>query len=93
MLESVLVAAERMSESSRTEPGCNEYRFSRDLTDPTVLVLAEEWATEDALQTHLASPDFTAFAEVFGRAIEGDPTFVRFDTAGPRPLFGATSDQ
>jgi quinol monooxygenase YgiN len=88
MLETVLAAAALMSESSRTEPGCNGYRFSQDVADPTVLVLAEEWASEDALQTHLASPGFAAFAEVFGRAIDGIPDFVRFDADGGRPLFG-----
>jgi quinol monooxygenase YgiN len=88
MLETVLAAAVLMSESSRTEPGCGGYRFSRDVADPAVLVLAEEWASEDALQTHLASPGFADFAKVFVGAVEGTPEFVRFDTAGGRPLFG-----
>jgi quinol monooxygenase YgiN len=88
MLETVLAAAVLISESSRTEPGCNAYRFSQDVADPAVLVLAEEWASEDALQTHLASPGFADFAKVFARAVEGTPEFVRFDAAGGRPLFG-----
>jgi quinol monooxygenase YgiN len=88
MLETVLAAAVLISESSRTEPGCNSYRFSQDVADSTVLVLAEEWASEDALQTHLASPGFADFAKVFAGAVEGTPEFVRFDAAAGRPLFG-----
>jgi quinol monooxygenase YgiN len=88
MLETVLAAAVLMSESSRTEPGCSGYRFSRDVADPDVLVLAEEWASEDALQTHLASPGFADFAKVFAGAMEGTPEFVRFDAGDGRPLFG-----
>jgi quinol monooxygenase YgiN len=87
-LETVLAAAALISESSRTEPGCDGYRFSQDVADPAVLVLAEEWASEDALQAHLASPGFAGFAKVFAGAIEGTPEFVRFDATGGRPLFG-----
>jgi quinol monooxygenase YgiN len=72
----------------RHPQGCNAYRFSQDVADPAVLVLAEEWASEDALQTHLASPGFADFAKVFAEAIEGTPEFVRFDAAAGRPLFG-----
>ena len=87
-LETVLAAAALISESSRTEPGCNAYRFSQDIADRAVLVLAEEWASEDALQAHLASPGFADFAKIFAGAVEGTPQFVRFEATDGRPLFG-----
>jgi quinol monooxygenase YgiN len=77
-----------MSNSSRAEPGCNRYQFSQDVVDPTVLVLMEEWASEEALQTHLASPAFAEFAEIFSRAFDGTPEFVRFSAHDGEPLFG-----
>jgi len=52
------------------------------------LVLTEEWASEDALQTHLASPGFADFAKVFAESLEGTPEFVRFEAAEGLPLFG-----
>jgi quinol monooxygenase YgiN len=88
MLEAVLAAAALISKSSRTEPGCNRYQFSQDVADPTVLVLMEEWVSEEALQTHLASPGFAEFAEIFGRAFDGTPEFVRFSANDGEPLFG-----
>jgi quinol monooxygenase YgiN len=87
-LATVLTVAARIGESSRTEPGCREYRFAQDVADPAVLVLAGEWASEEALQAHLASPGFAAFVDVLGRAIEGNPEFTGFGVAASRPLFG-----
>ncbi|MFS8200390.1 putative quinol monooxygenase [Streptomyces sp. CWNU-52B] len=88
MLDAVLTAAALISKSSRAEPGCNRYQFSQDVADPTVLVLMEEWASEEALQTHLASPEFAEFAELFSRAFDGTPEFVRFSAHDGEPLFG-----
>jgi quinol monooxygenase YgiN len=90
-LEAVRTAAIHMSKASQTEPGCRRYQFSQDLADPTVLVLTEEWTSEEALRTHLASPAFAEFAELFGQAVDGAPQFVRFNAADERPLFGATT--
>jgi len=87
-LEAVLAAAVQIGESSRTEPGCIAYRFSQDVADQALLVLAEEWASEDALQAHLASPGFADFAKIFAGAVQETPRFVRFDAADGRPLFG-----
>jgi quinol monooxygenase YgiN len=88
LLETVLAAAVRMSEASLLEPGCISYQFSRDITDPARLLLAEEWASQDALDTHLASTGFADFARVLGRAVAARPRFVRFDAGESRPLFG-----
>jgi quinol monooxygenase YgiN len=88
MLDALRVAATRMSKASRAEPGCNYYRFSLDLDDPTMLILAEEWASEEALEKHLAMPTFAKFSEVFARAIAGQPEFRRFNAEDAQPLFG-----
>jgi quinol monooxygenase YgiN len=88
MLEETRSAAIRMGEASRAEPGCNEYRFATDLADPAVMVLAEEWASEGALQAHMATPHFTSFSELLARAIAAPPDFRRFDAQDACPLFG-----
>ena len=88
MLEEARSAAIQMGEASRAEPGCNDYGFTQDLADPGVLVLREEWASEEALQVHMATPSFASFAELLARVIAAPPDFRRFDAQDGRPLFG-----
>ncbi len=64
MLEETRSAAIQVGEASRADPGCNEYLFTQDLVDPAVLILAEEWASAEALQAHLATPRFAALPAV-----------------------------
>ncbi|WP_305790247.1 putative quinol monooxygenase [Symbioplanes lichenis] len=52
----------------------------------SALVLAEEWASDEALQTHLSSPGFAAFVEVIRPAVAELPTITRFGDATGRPL-------
>lgn len=82
----VLTAAARMSEASRAEPGCLRYYCAQDVGDPNTLVLVEEWATDEALQTHLSSPAFAAFVEIIRPALSESPTITRFGDATGRPL-------
>jgi quinol monooxygenase YgiN len=88
MLEETRSAAIQMGEAGRANPGCNEYLFTQDLVDPAVLILAEERASAEALQAHLATPRFAAFAELIARVIAAEPDFRRFDAQDARPLFG-----
>jgi quinol monooxygenase YgiN len=88
MLDASRDAATRMSKASRGEPGCNYYHFSIDLDDPTTLILAEEWESEEAFEKHLATQTFAEFSEVFARAIAGPPEFRRFNAEDAQPLFG-----
>ena len=41
--------------TSRAEPGCLEYTFSADPTDPGRVMLFERWASQKDLDTHLAA--------------------------------------
>ena len=84
MLEETRSAAIQMGEASRADPGCNEYLFTQDLVDPAVLILAEEWASAEALQAHMATPRFASFSELLARVIAAQPDFLRFDASRPR---------
>lgn len=58
-------ALEVMRETSR-EKGCIVYRFYRDLENPGLFRVYEEWETEDDLKAHLATPHLAAFRERLG---------------------------
>jgi quinol monooxygenase YgiN len=87
MLEEVRAAAVQLAKTSRAEPRCNEFLFTRDLADPTVMVLTEEWASEEALQAHFATPYFRSFSKLLEGAIAAPPELRRFDAQDSRPLF------
>jgi quinol monooxygenase YgiN len=47
---------EAMIRATRAEAGCASYAYSADLLDPDLLLVAEEWASEAALDEHMQSP-------------------------------------
>lgn len=50
-------------EPSRAEPGCIEYHMLRDAQDPTLFIFYEVWASQAALDEHMALPHMHAFHE------------------------------
>jgi quinol monooxygenase YgiN len=57
-LESLLGPFERWAAG---EPGCRRYTFAATLADPSRFVLVSEWDSEDALDAHYRSQEFTEF--------------------------------
>lgn len=54
-------AAIAMAAATRKEPGCLDYAFSQDLSDPDLVRIAERWRDEDALQRHFTQPHMATF--------------------------------
>jgi quinol monooxygenase YgiN len=46
----------RQVEPTRAEPGCINYDFHVDATDPCVFVFYENWTSQSALDEHLKLP-------------------------------------
>ena len=72
---------------TRAEPGCLEYTFSADPTDPGRIMLMERWASQQDLAAHLAAAK--ARPPSSGGAVKpkGASVFV-YDVTGERPLGG-----
>src|SRR5262245_14067883 len=83
--DEALQAAVRMMEATRAEPGCRAYRFSTDLTDPTLVHLFEEWDDEQALAAHFATPHMAEFQRVLPAVLAGGLDLKRYvvTSAGP----------
>jgi len=47
-------------EPTRQEPGAIKYELLQNQSDPTDFTFIEEWASNEALETHLASPHLQA---------------------------------
>jgi quinol monooxygenase YgiN len=71
--EAVAAALKALVEPSRAEEGCLLYDACRMTDDPTQLVVLEEWASQDALETHMKTPHFRGFLAKVGESLDGAP--------------------
>ena len=53
--EALLASRMDAMRATRKEPGCLEYTFSADPTDPGRVMLFERWASQKDLEVHLAA--------------------------------------
>ena len=60
------VAALKMMEETRKEPGCLVYEFSQVVGAPHRFRVYEEWVDRAALQAHFETPHMAAFGEALG---------------------------
>ena len=58
---------ERLVETTRAEPGCQQYDLHVDNTDPTVFLFHENWDNRELWQAHMNAPHIAAF----GAATQG----------------------
>ena len=56
-------AAEAVVASTRQEPGCQWYGIAVDVTDPCVVWISEQWASQADLDAHLKTAHVGAFLE------------------------------
>jgi quinol monooxygenase YgiN len=52
---------ERFERWAAGEPGCRRYTFAATLADPSRVVLVSEWDSQEALDAHYQSQEFTEF--------------------------------
>ncbi len=50
-----------MLAASRAEPGCIEYHYGPDLSDPDAFLVIEKWDSWDALNAHFEKPHLKAW--------------------------------
>jgi len=58
-----------MERASRAEPGCLDYVFASEVSDPTIVRIVEKWESPEALRAHFATPHMAAFQA----AMQKDP--------------------
>jgi quinol monooxygenase YgiN len=65
----------KLTEASRTEPGCVMYLVHRHKTEPRRFFIYEQYKDDAALEAHRAAPHFLQFAKKelpkLGERIEG----------------------
>jgi len=63
-------ALRALVEPSRAEAGCGQYDLHRDLADPRVFYVIEQWASDAVLEAHNASAHFRDFQSSAGDTLE-----------------------
>lgn len=71
--------------AARAEPGCLEYAFSADPTDPARVLVIERWARQEDLDAHLAATQTRRAASRAGEPPTTASIFV-YDVTAERPL-------
>ena len=56
-------AAKAVVAATRQEDGCEWYGIASDVTDPYVVWISEQWASQAHLDVHLKTPHVAAFLE------------------------------
>jgi len=57
-IEKILELTKEMVEITVKEEGCIKYEFFQDIKDPKVMLMIEEWESEEALNLHMAAEHF-----------------------------------
>ncbi|MEH2261001.1 putative quinol monooxygenase [Nostoc sp.] len=65
-------------EPTRQEVGTIEYKLLQNQYDPTDFTFVEEWASSEALNTHLDSPHFQAAAAKLEGLVTAAPDIRRY---------------
>ncbi|MEH2280162.1 MAG: putative quinol monooxygenase [Nostoc sp.] len=65
-------------EPTRQEAGVIEYKLLQNQDDPTDFTFVEEWASSEALNTHLDSPHFQAAAAKLENLVTAAPDIRRY---------------
>lgn len=58
-MDEFLILANELVRQTRKEKGCLSYELVQDVDSPDILIIIEEWESEEALIMHKASGHFT----------------------------------
>lgn len=68
--------------STRREPGCVAYYLNRDVDDPSVFVMYEQFASVAALEAHAKTPHVAELLKKIGPLLDGAPAVKVYSVAG-----------
>jgi quinol monooxygenase YgiN len=84
--EDLIEAARAVGKATREEPGNLHYSMSPDIDDAGRIQVAERWADDDALSSHMKSAHMATFRGALGGFGIKGASLTRWDTDEGRPL-------
>ncbi len=79
--------AKQMAET-QAEDGCQQYIFSRDVTNPNRLLISEHWRDGEALAAHGKTAHMAEFNKAIASATIKAISVKAYEVAGVRVLLG-----
>ena len=86
-VEAAMALGATMAEASLAEEGCSAYGFWQSPADPTQVRVFEEWASQDALDLHFATPHMAEFMAGIGQLAISDMDLHKYSVSEKGPLF------
>ena len=74
--------------ATQAEDGCEQYIFSRDVTDPNMLLISERWRDMDAIAAHGKTVHMAEFNKALGGATITSISVKAYEVSNVRVLFG-----
>jgi len=83
--ECLLSAIRKYIPASRSEPGCEHYNWSADLSEPGIIHVFEQWADEAGLAKHFEGDAYIETAKLISETgiLEADISKYRVDLIEP----------
>ncbi len=72
--------------ATRAEDGCESYVFSADLGDAGKFYVAEQWASQEVMDIHMATAHLAAFMGAMGGFGVTGASLTKWDGATPSKL-------
>ena len=67
-LQKLRPVIQAMLSASRAEPGCIEYYYGPDISDPNAFLVLEKWESWEALDAHFETPHLKAWCAALNGA-------------------------
>jgi quinol monooxygenase YgiN len=77
--QTALAAIAACVEATRAEDGNDDYRFSADLGDENRINIFEQWSSQEAMDTHMATPHLAQLMSDIGPCIGGSVELTKFE--------------
>ena len=84
--EEAIAAVNTAVEATLKEEGCEGYAFSADLNDPGRFYIAEQWASQEAMDSHMQTPHLAALMAAWGTVGVTSASLTKWDGATPSKL-------
>ena len=85
-IDAAMALGATMAEASLAEEGCSAYGFWQNPSDPTQVRVFEEWASEEDLGTHFATPHMADFITALGELLDGGAPTTKYVVSSFGPL-------
>jgi len=85
-IDAAMALGATMAEASLAEEGCSAYGFWQNPSDPTQVRVFEEWASEEDLGTHFATPHMADFMTGLGQLSISEMDLSKYTVSDKGPL-------